>query len=332
VVLSESELSHKAAENSLPLQDAFAVLFFVSVGMLFNPAILIQEPLMVLAVLGLIVVGKSVIALGLVLAFGYPLSTGLIAAASLAQVGEFSFILAGLGISYQLLPPEGLSLILAGALLSIALNPLSFWFADQITARVRANPRLYKRFEEARIGPLKALQEELERARREQAERSLAHKRFTPEELVTRFPLFANLTSEQQELLLLHFETLEARPGDRIIRAGEKADKAYFMAQGEVEVKPLDKVEKIKLQSGAFFGEMALLSGARRSADVTALDYCKFLTLSARDFRLFLNKYPALRDQIVAKAMERGAMNSKPPMMMSGSTAPMIHPGDSASL
>jgi CPA2 family monovalent cation:H+ antiporter-2 len=172
------------------------------------------------------------------------------------------------------------------------------------------------------------LQAELERARQEQAERSLAHKRFTPEELVTRFPLFANLTPEQRELLLLHFEAVEAHPGDRIIRVGEKADKAYFIAQGEVEVTPQDKPEKIKLQSGAFFGEMALLSGARRSADVTALDFCKFLTLSARDFRLFLNKYPVLRDQIVAKAMERGAMNSRPPMMMGGSTAPMVNPGD----
>jgi CPA2 family monovalent cation:H+ antiporter-2 len=331
VVLSESELSHKAAENSLPLQDAFAVLFFVSVGMLFNPAILIQEPLMVLAVLGLIVFGKSIIALGIVLFFGYPLSTGLVAAASLAQVGEFSFILAGLGISYQLLPPEGLSLILGGALLSIALNPLSFWCIDLINARVRANPRLYQRFEETRAARLQTVQGELERVRREQAERSLAHKRFTPEELVNRFPLFANLSQDQRELLLLHFETLEAQPGDRIIRTGEKADKAYFIAQGEVEVAPQDKLEKIKLQSGAFFGEIALLSGSRRSADVTALDYCKFLTLSARDFRLFLNKYPDVRDQIVAKAAERGAMNSRAPMIGgSTSTAPMIHPKDSS--
>ncbi|HEX2862375.1 MAG TPA: cation:proton antiporter, partial [Lacunisphaera sp.] len=232
VVLSESELSHKAAENSLPLQDAFAVLFFVSVGMLFNPVVLVQEPLMVLAVLLLIVVGESVIAVGIVLVFGYPLSTGLIAAASLAQVGEFSFILAGLGISYQLLPPEGLSIILAGALLSIALNPLSFWVADLINARVRANPRLYQRFEELRAAPLRSLHAELERSRIAQAERSLAHKRFTPEELVNRFPLFAELTPEQRELLLLHFETREVRPGDRIIRAGEKADMAYFLAQG----------------------------------------------------------------------------------------------------
>ncbi|HEX2862878.1 MAG TPA: cyclic nucleotide-binding domain-containing protein, partial [Lacunisphaera sp.] len=97
-----------------------------------------------------------------------------------------------------------------------------------------------------------------------------------------------------------------------------------------------ERPEKIKLQSGAFFGEMALLSGARRSADVTALDYCKLLTLSARDFRLFLNKHPVLREHFVAKATERGAMNSRPPMMMGGSTAPMmggttapmINPGD----
>lgn len=317
VILSESELSHKAAENSLPLQDAFAVLFFVSVGMLFNPAILVQQPLMVFAVLLLIVVGKPLISLGIVLAFGYPLSTGLLAAASLAQVGEFSFILAGLGITYHLLPPEGLSVILAGALLSIALNPLVFGLADRINVYVRGNARLFNRLEGERSGPQRALQAELERVKQEQYERSLARKRFTPEELVSQFPLFADLTPEQRELLLLHFETREAQPGDRLIRAGEKADLAYFIAQGEVEVSPRAHEQKIKLQAGAFFGEMALLSGERRSADVTALDYSKFLTLSARDFRLFLGKYPFLRQQIAAKAAERGEMNiraSRPPM------------------
>ncbi len=331
VVLSESELSHKAAENSLPLQDAFAVLFFVSVGMLFNPAVLVQNPLMVLAVLGLIVFGKTLIAIGIGLVFGYPLSTGLVAASALAQVGEFSFILAGLGTSYGLLPPEGLSLILAGALLSIALNPLVFWVADRINAAVRADARLHHRLEERGRAKLQSLEAELERVRQEQANRSLAHKRFTPEELVNRFPLFANLNADQRELLLLHFETLEAQPGDRIIRAGEKADKAYFIAQGEVEVTPRESSEKIKLQSGAFFGEMALLSGALRSADVTALDYCKFLTLSARDFRLFLKKHPVLRDQIEAKAKERDAMNSRPPMG-TGSTAPMNISGSTPSV
>ena len=107
VVLSESELSHKAAANALPLQDAFAVLFFVSVGMLFDPAILWRAPWMVAAVLLLILVGKSLVALAIVILMGYPFSTALFTAASLAQIGEFSFILAGLGTRYGLLPREG---------------------------------------------------------------------------------------------------------------------------------------------------------------------------------------------------------------------------------
>jgi CPA2 family monovalent cation:H+ antiporter-2 len=102
------------------------VLFFVAVGMLFDPDILIRQPLQVLAVLAIIVVGKSVAAAGIVLALGYPLGTALTVSAALAQIGEFSFILAGLGLSLNLLPPDGQDLILAGALFSIALNPLLF--------------------------------------------------------------------------------------------------------------------------------------------------------------------------------------------------------------
>jgi CPA2 family monovalent cation:H+ antiporter-2 len=127
MVMRESEFSHRAAQESLPLRDAFAVLFFVSVGMLFNPAVLIERPLQVLAVVGVIVVGKSVAACVLVLLFRYPLSTALTVSASLAQIGEFSFILAALGVSLGLLPAEGQSLLLAGALISIATNPL--WFS-----------------------------------------------------------------------------------------------------------------------------------------------------------------------------------------------------------
>ena len=126
MVLRESELSHRAASESLPLRDAFAVLFFVAVGMLFDPAVLIEEPLHVLGVVAIIILGKSVAALALVLAFRYPLNTALTVAASLAQIGEFSFILAGLGLSLGLLPAEGMSLVLAGALISIALNPFVF--------------------------------------------------------------------------------------------------------------------------------------------------------------------------------------------------------------
>jgi CPA2 family monovalent cation:H+ antiporter-2 len=125
-VLRESALSHRAADESLPLRDAFAVLFFVSVGMLFDPQALLERPLQVLAVLAIVVIGKSLAAAAVVLAMRYPLNTALSVSASLAQIGEFSFILAGLGVALNLLPVEGQSLILAGALISIALNPLVF--------------------------------------------------------------------------------------------------------------------------------------------------------------------------------------------------------------
>lgn len=126
MVMRESEFSHRAAEESLPLRDAFAVLFFVSVGMLFDPWVLLERPLQVLAVVGIIIVGKSLAAGLLVMAFRYPLNTALTVSASLAQIGEFSFILVALGASLGLLPPEGQSLVLAGALISIALNQLVF--------------------------------------------------------------------------------------------------------------------------------------------------------------------------------------------------------------
>ncbi|MFG5120025.1 YbaL family putative K(+) efflux transporter [Methylorubrum sp. POS3] len=147
MVLAESDLSHQAAADSLPLQDAFAVLFFVSVGMLFDPGILIREPLSVLGVLGVIVIGKSLAAIAIVLAFGHPVGTALTIAASLAQIGEFSFILAGLGISLKLLPEPGRDLILGGALLSITLNPLFFALAERIDAWLGERPDWRRRLE-----------------------------------------------------------------------------------------------------------------------------------------------------------------------------------------
>jgi monovalent cation:H+ antiporter-2, CPA2 family len=126
MVMRESEFSHRAAEDSLPLRDAFAVLFFVTVGMLFEPAILIEQPQRVLVVVSIIILGKSLAAMVLVLLLRYPLSTALLVAASLAQIGEFSFILAGLGVSLGIMSTQSMSLILAGALISIALNPLIF--------------------------------------------------------------------------------------------------------------------------------------------------------------------------------------------------------------
>ncbi|HEX2012322.1 MAG TPA: YbaL family putative K(+) efflux transporter [Roseateles sp.] len=126
MMMRESEYSHRAADESLPLRDAFSVLFFVSVGMLFDPQVIVQQPLKVLGVVAIIMVGKTLAAMALVLALRYPLNTALIVGASLAQIGEFSFILAGLGKALGLLPAEGQSLILAGALISIALNSLLF--------------------------------------------------------------------------------------------------------------------------------------------------------------------------------------------------------------
>ncbi len=138
MVINESDHSHRAAADLQPLQDAFAVLFFVAVGMLFDPVILIRQPLQVLSIIAIIVVGKSLAAFLLVRVFRYPVDTALTVSAGLAQIGEFSFILAGLGIALGLLPPEGQSLILAGALLSVSLNPLIFRAAAAMQGRWQA--------------------------------------------------------------------------------------------------------------------------------------------------------------------------------------------------
>ncbi|MGH7516058.1 MAG: YbaL family putative K(+) efflux transporter [Gemmatimonadales bacterium] len=138
MMMRESALSHRAAEESLPLRDAFSVLFFVSVGMLFDPDALIHAPLQVVAVVAIILIGKTVAAVALVLAFRYPLNTALTVGASLAQIGEFSFILAGLGLSLGLLPPEGQSLIVAGALISISLNSFVFAAIEPAQAWIRS--------------------------------------------------------------------------------------------------------------------------------------------------------------------------------------------------
>ncbi len=142
MTLRESEFSHRAAEESLPLRDAFSVLFFVSVGMLFEPRVVLDEPLRVLGVAAIIMLGKTMAAVILVLAFRYPLNTALTVGASLAQIGEFSFILAGLGIALHLLPSEGQSLLLAGGIISIAGNALVFSAIDPIQRWVEARPRL----------------------------------------------------------------------------------------------------------------------------------------------------------------------------------------------
>lgn len=162
MILSESELSHRAAQETLPLRDAFAVLFFVSVGMLFDPTIIVTNPLPVLGTVFIIVVGKSLAAFAIVRLFKRPIATALTISASLAQIGEFSFILASLGVSLAILPPEGQDLILAGALISIVLNPVVFWSLDLLKPRFedRAAQRRAARAEPdaVRIEPVESVE------------------------------------------------------------------------------------------------------------------------------------------------------------------------------
>jgi monovalent cation:H+ antiporter-2, CPA2 family len=136
MILAESQLSHQAAQETLPLRDAFAVLFFVSAGMLFDPNIVISHPFAVIVTVLIIVLGKSLAAYGIVRLFGHSHATALTISASLAQIGEFSFILAGLGVSLALLPEEGRSLIMAGAIISILLNPILFAFLDRYLEKI----------------------------------------------------------------------------------------------------------------------------------------------------------------------------------------------------
>ena len=156
LVLRESEFSHRAAEDSLSFRDAFAVLFFVSVGMLFDPLVLLQRPGQVLVVVAIVMLGKSVAAALLVLALRYPLNSALTVSASLAQIGEFSFILVALGDSLGVLPPEAKSLVVAGAMLSIAFNPLLFEALAPLQRWLLQRSALARRLE-ARDDPLAAL-------------------------------------------------------------------------------------------------------------------------------------------------------------------------------
>ncbi len=138
MILSESELSHQAAEETLPLRDAFAVLFFVAAGMLFNPQVLLEQPLQLLATLAVILIGKSLAAFLIIKAFKHPTGTALVVSASLAQIGEFSFILATLGFDLAILPVEGRDLIIAGAIISIILNPFVFMIVSRFEKKKQA--------------------------------------------------------------------------------------------------------------------------------------------------------------------------------------------------
>ncbi len=163
MMMRESEFSHRAADESLPLRDAFAVLFFVSVGMLFDPAVVWTQPARLLIVVAIIMIGKTIAAVALVLLFRYPLNTALTVGASLAQIGEFSFILAGLGVALNLMPAEGQSLVLAGALVSIAANAAVFAAIEPLQRWIRGRSALARQLEQ-RDDPLAQLPTSVDQA------------------------------------------------------------------------------------------------------------------------------------------------------------------------
>ena len=163
MVVKESDFSHRAEEETLPLREIFSILFFVSVGMLFDPSILIEEPFRILAVIAIIMVGKTLAAIALVLFFRYPINTALTVGASLAQIGEFSFILATLGLSLGLLTPDAQNLILAGALFSITLNSFVFSAIEPVQRWIRERSHLARLLERS-ADPLAMLPDEVDQA------------------------------------------------------------------------------------------------------------------------------------------------------------------------
>jgi CPA2 family monovalent cation:H+ antiporter-2 len=176
-----------------------------------------------------------------------------------------------------------------------AIDPLGRWLLRR--------PAWRKSLEEARLPRLNGLEADLTKAREEAERRASAHHTLSPQQLLERFPLFAGLTPEQLEVVGLHFRGKDAQPGERVIRSGDAADAVYFISTGQVEVALPGK--KVTLGAGDFFGEMALLGDQPRSADVTAIDYCRFLTLDRGDFREILRRYPAIREHITAMAARR---------------------------
>jgi CPA2 family monovalent cation:H+ antiporter-2 len=270
--------------------------------MLFDPTIILRQPLALLSVLLVIVVGKSVVAFAIVQVMGYPVGTALTVSASLAQIGEFSFILATLGIELGLMPADGRDLLMAGALFSVTLNPAAFAVVAPIERWARSQRRIMTRFEPAQELRLARLQAVID-AHASAGTRA----RLAPDELVSRWWVFAGLDFAHRAELLTLFKPRWAVPGERLIRAGDPFGEAFFISSGTVEVAVRGR--KIRLGPGDFFGEMALLASARRSADVTAIDYCQFLTLDPRDFERYLSAHDDVRARIDHVAAERAEMN-----------------------
>jgi CPA2 family monovalent cation:H+ antiporter-2 len=272
--------------------------------MLFDPTILLREPRDVIAVLALIIVGKALIAFAIVLLLRYPVGTGLMVSASLAQVGEFSFILVALGMSFGLLPGEARDLVVAGALFSIMLNPLVFYglgiLQRRLASAVPAGAAFYGQRHYKELG------RELDANKARQEERSKAES-LRLHTLVERFPILQLVERSDLESLLPMFRPGSASPGEKVIRRGDRGGGMYFISTGAVEVKVNGRT--IRLVAGDFFGEMALLTGERRTADVIAVDFCQFLVLDRRDFNQFTARHPAIRAAVASIAEERRTMN-----------------------
>ncbi|TBR27845.1 MAG: cyclic nucleotide-binding domain-containing protein, partial [Reyranella sp.] len=249
---------------------------------------------------------KSLIAFAIIMLLRYPVGTGLMVSASLAQIGEFSFILIALGISAGLVPNEGRDLVVGGALFSIMLNPLVFHAVGLLQKRV-ARPAGASFYGQRHY---EALGRQLAVIKARQEERSKAQD-LKLNSLLELFPMLQLVERQDQESLLLMFRPKSASPGDRVIRRGDRADGMYFISSGAVEVHVADRV--IRLEPGAYFGEMALLTGERRTADVIAVDFCQFLVLDRRDFNQFMARHPGVRAAVASIAEERQAMNLAPP-------------------
>lgn len=306
VVLSESHFGQRAAEESLPLQDAFSVLFFVSVGMLFDPMVLLRSPVAVAATVLVVVLGKAFIAFGLVLLLRYPVTMAISVAASLAQIGEFSFILVALGLGLGLLPPEARDLVLAAAILSIMLNKALMRGAERLIELLESRwPPALLAYGSGRLASLEAGLA----ANRQLSEGRDRARALELEALLATFPVLGHVDPSDQDELLLLFQPRVASPGIRVFRMGDRPDGMYFIARGRVEVDIPGG--RVFLDAGAFFGEMALLDGTRRRATVTAVDYCRFLVLERRDFDMFMSRHPQVQAAVRDLAEQRLAMNER---------------------
>jgi CPA2 family monovalent cation:H+ antiporter-2 len=275
--------------------------------MLFDPTVIVRAPAAILAVLLVILLGKALIASVIVLALGYPIATAVLVSASLAQIGEFSFILVGLGMHLGVLPAEGRDLVLSGALLSITLNPLTFATIEPVTRWLERRGGVVARIDAVGRERLAGVQQRMDDAKRAAAEAAAARLSLQIQRLMGAIPMFARLDTRQREELLGLFKPRFAAPGERLIRVGDEADRAYFISSGAVEVAVHG--ELIRLGPGEIFGEMALISGGKRTADVTAIDYCELLVIEEREFRQFAERCPELHAEIDSVAAQRDEMH-----------------------